>query len=336
MRTWIVAAGMVLVGVGAGCTGGDDDDDGAGGQGSALLSELDAIAVDTTGKVQAFSLGSAPNAFYQSYLPIFTADINLQFGGTCPTKTEEGSTVTYTGGCTDDDGDTWAGTAVQSMSGAGSSISYEGFGFASITSCGGMGYATGGTWDGGIELSGTPAPGASISFEADLVVELEALDESDCSTGTQAWGVVLAGEMSEGSQDGDGDGEPDTQIFSGSGQVGVDVLVGDVSIEGKVETETLDEVVTTTFTSDTSFTLCSTEALSGETTHEGGGSVTVITYDGDTDCDADSTVTWTLDGTAQGEVAGVACSVAAVGAPATGVLWLTGGCCLVLALRRRR
>ena len=338
MRVWIgcLAASVSLIA--AGCSGEEKDgDDGLrANAGSILLEELDPVAVDGTAKVIAFQLGSAPNAFYQSYLPMFTADLNLQFGGTCPTKTEDGDTVTYTGGCTDDDGQAWSGTAVQEMSGTSSVVSYEGFGFLSTTSCGGVGYQTGGTWEGAIALSGMPAPGAAIDFQTDLVAELQTLDEESCETATQAWAIVYEGEMSEGSEDGDGDGEPDTQIFSGSGEIGVDVILGDVSIEGKVETSTIDEKVTTTFTSDSSFTLCTTEALSGETTHESDGHVTVVTYDGATDCDDESTVTWSYDGVDQGEVAGVGCTVSGVGHRGSGLIAMSIAAALALLVRRRR
>ncbi len=54
---------------------------------------------------------------------------------------------------------------------------------------------------------------------------------------------------------------------------------------------------------------CEHEAASGTTTLRAGGTEVVITYDGATDCDEESTVQWSLNGTPQGELAGIPCSI---------------------------
>src|SRR5207237_7006940 len=81
---------------------------------------------------------------------------------------------------------------------------------------------------------------------------------------------------------------------------------------------------------------CFSEAHSGTTTLTGGGKTAVITYDGGTDCDEEGTVTWTLDGVDQGEVAGVACTVTGVHGRASGSLLLAAGAIAIALSRRRR
>lgn len=324
---------LLLFVVGAGCDK-KDETSGSNGAGATLLADLDEVAVDSTGRVLAFSMASAPNAFLQSYLPILTADISLQFGGTCPTKTESGATTTYTGGCTDEEGQTWSGSATLEQGESGGTIEYDGFGFASTTSCGGMGYPSSTEWNGRLEMGGMPTPGGAGTFETDLRVDLTGPDEDDCSASTYAWAFDYAGTFEEG-PDGDGDSEPDAQIYDGEGEFGILIVSGDPSLEGRVSAETVDEIVVTTFTSDTSFTLCQTEALSGTTTIEAGGQTTVITYDGDTDCDEESTVTWSLDGASQGELAGIGCSVATTrSSSGAGIAFLLLGGVSLLVLRR--
>lgn len=68
--------------------------------------------------------------------------------------------------------------------------------------------------------------------------------------------------------------------------------------------------------------VCRDEAISGQTTVSVANGVAVFRYDGETDCDEESTVTWTLDGVDHGEISGVSCAaVAAEDAP-----WLASRC----------
>ena len=324
----------LLFAVGFGCEK-KDDAGGSNGAGATVLADLDEIAIDSTGRVLAFSMASAPNAFLQSYLPILTADIALQFGGTCPSKTETGNETVYDGNCTDGDGQEWFGTATLTQGAGGSSIEYDGFGFLTVTSCGGTGYDTSSLWSGSFEMGGTPSPTGEGTFSTDLRVDIVGLDEDDCSTSTSAWAFDYSGTFAPG-PDGDGDTEPDAQINSGEGRFGILMVSGDPSLEGRVDAETTDEVVVTTLTSDTSFTLCQSEALSGTTTLEAGGHSAEITYDGDTDCDAEPTVTWTLDGAAHGELAGVGCSVALPARRVSGAALVLAALAVLAPIARRR
>lgn len=315
---------------GAGCDGGEGG--GGAAEGSRLLETLPAVSVDTTGKLLAFSQASAPNVFYQSYLPILTADLAGQFGGTCPSKATDGAKTVYEGGCTAD-GTEWIGTATVTQSGTESEIRYDGFGFLSTTSCGNASHATASEWNGKMTVGGLSPSSSGGAFEVDLRLDLEDPDDG-CVTTVSAMGVVYSGSFDPNGPDGDGDGEPDAQIFEGSGELGIEMISGgDPGAEGKVAAQTADEVVVTTFAASTSFTLCQTEALSGQTTIEGDSHTTEILYDGDTDCDESSTVMWRLDGADRGEASGIGCSVAATSSPAfygTALLGL-----LALFARRR-
>jgi len=323
MRHVVVLAAMA--GLSFGCAGGDEGG-GSSGPGAELLGALTAVAVDSTADVIGFSGGSAPNAFFFSYLPIVNADLALQLGGTCPTVTESGSTTVYEGGCSAN-GTTWMGTATVSASSGGQEVDYEGFGSMSVTSCGGAGYDTQIVWTGRLELGGTPS---SSTFDSDVRADLDGIDEEDCSVSVGSLGIDYRGSFSEV--------DDDTMIFDGSGDFGFDLVSGGDAgyVEGRVDAETTDEVVVTTFTSDTSSGLCQTEALSGTTTFEGEGRTTVITYDGATDCDDASTVTWTLDGADQGEVSGVSCSVTGVSGRAFPAALVLGAALAFVARRRLR
>lgn len=323
MRQVVVVA--AVAGLSVGCAGGD----GGGGSsdaGAELLGALTAVAVDSTADVAGFSGGSAPNAFFFSYLPIFNADLALQLGGTCPTVTESGSSTVYEGGCSSN-GTTWTGTATVRASSGGQDIQYEAFGSMTITSCGGAGYETEIVWTGHLDLGGTPS---SSTFDSDVRADLDGIDEDDCSASVGSVGIDYRGSFSEVDED--------TMIFDGSGAFGFDLVSGGGAgyVEGRVDAGTTDEVVVTTITSDTSGALCQTEALSGTTTFEGDGHTTVITYDGATDCDAASTVTWTLDGADQGEVSGVSCSVTRVDGRGFPAAILLGAALALGALGARR
>ncbi len=115
-------------------------------------------------------------------------------------------------------------------------------------------------------------------------------------------------------------GEPEHQVWNGSGVWS--------DIDGRFEAETVDQVFDEA--------ICVSEALSGFTRVRG-ESEAVFTYDGATDCDEDSTVTWTLDGEPQGELSGVSCAVGRLpGSRGPAALVLGGLFALAWRGRRRR
>jgi uncharacterized protein (TIGR03382 family) len=108
------------------------------------------------------------------------------------------------------------------------------------------------------------------------------------------------------------------QKWSGKGWIGS-------ASSGKLEVSTVDQILD----SET----CQHESLSGSTTFKAGKSTVVVTYDGATDCDEDSTAHWSLNGQDQGEMAGIGCSA---GGGGMGLAWGALVALLPLLPRRRR
>src|SRR5262245_21314766 len=103
-----------------------------GGPGGDALDDLpDAVLADDTATATRWAqMGSSPQVYGIAYSMVGAADFAIDLGATCPTKTESDTRVTYTGGCTDEDGDMWVGTAtVDSDPNTGdNTITYTGFG----------------------------------------------------------------------------------------------------------------------------------------------------------------------------------------------------------------
>ncbi len=97
-------------------------------------------------------------------------------------------------------------------------------------------------------------------------------------------------------------------LWNGSGTV---ERTGYFRPTGVVDAMTVDQLVD----DDT----CSGQPVSGTTTLHGRGDTAVITYDGATDCDPDQNARVSVNGKDRGLVAGINCSVANVGATASGV-----------------
>lgn len=230
----------------------------------------------------------------------------------CPKTTESETQTILEGGCTDEGGQTWHGKAISNANG----ITYDGFGFTGEDPCGeGETAPTELTLDGHATLSSTT--GEVVSFSVELELTVVEVDEETCAPTGASGAFDYDGTVVSPSGNIDTE-EPST--WNGSGQVALDGF-------GRVDVATVDEVVDDA--------ICESEAISGETTvrSDSGGEV-VIAYDGATDCDPESTVTWSLDGASQGEISGVSCS--AGGKPASGQTLGLLGLIAGLALARRR
>ncbi len=291
--TLVLAATLVA------CKGGDTDDTGGGDPFDAFEP---ADLTDPVVVVEMANNASAPNAYTLAVL--FGAALENE-DGTCPTRSETDGSVTYTGGCTDSDGDVWVGSAVVNQTGESSGvITYEGLGVTSTEDCDG-----GGTVETTELFDGTVTISEDGSFEIDMTGSGTDVDAAACTGQDSTFAIEYSGSQVE---------ESDAVTrWSGQGRFGT-------SLRGMVEMSTADEI-----TDDDG---CSSEAESGSTTMSADGHEVVITYDGATDCDPESTVTWTLDGADQGELEGVECGTG-FGASA-----MTAGMALllVLGLRRRR
>lgn len=227
----------------------------------------------------------------------------------CPKETQSGNTLTVQGNCTDSTGRKWSGRLRKESEAVGSytgKFVYEDFGYEDTTECGGKQVARKIIFKGIVDITG---PEEERKFDVDVVVDREGPEEETCAVkkGSSAWDY-------EGTIK---DFGKDLQTWSGSGRVGESDL-------GVVFAETSEERLDSR--------TCVNEASSGSTTIKAGKDTVVITYDGATDCEEPPTVQWSLNGTAKGELVGVACS--APGGASAG--WIVSALCAAALLRRRR
>lgn len=246
----------------------------------------------TPGNIRALAGSSSPNIFTIGI--IIAAVPSLQNDPNCPVVTATPSETTYEGGCTTMDGTNVVGRAVMHQTADGDgTIDYQGWGFGENTDCKGAPVENLVTYTGAMNYDKT-APGAG-SFTLEVQVDAKAADPQSCATfeSTAAYdyaGSFIGTEKTDGSID-----LQQKTTWQGSGQLGIALL-------GKADLKTEDEVIESS--------VCDTEAASGSTTISSLGDTAVILYDGATDCDMDSTVTWTLNGVPQGELTAVRCSLA--------------------------
>jgi hypothetical protein len=223
---------------------------------------------------------SAVGVYVHAYEPIGFADGEVMFAdAACPATSDNGETVTITGGCTDKDGTQWVGKATIVRSGEDRTLTFDGY---------------------EKQNGGNPASTARGTVAVSLTLSGEHRFDVD---------LVLAGGITTtidyvGTVAGGYDG-PTT--WNGSGTVKREGLAEPV---GTVEATTVNEVL------DNS--VCSGQAVSGKTTLRLGDDVAVITYDGARDCDPDEAAGWSFNGEDQGLITGIVCSVGAPGAGARG------------------
>jgi hypothetical protein len=279
-----------------GCGGSDDDDvtPGGGSGASVVLDGMDPLPLEP-GNVRALTSASAPNLFAAGVIVLTLADVADD--PTCPKITEEGDTKTYAGGCTDASGQEWTGTAtIDGVDTDDATIRYDNFGTRKRQECQGASGTTELAYDGTMHARKIEAGHAS--FDLDLRFAVSGMAEGSCAEVDAQGAYDYAGEV-EGMEQAPGIELDGPTVWNGSGRVGYTTL-------GRVDASTADERL--------DGSKCSTEALSGTTTLRSVGDAAVIAYDGATDCDESSTVTWTLNGKDQGELVGVRCTYG----PATG------------------
>jgi MYXO-CTERM domain-containing protein len=268
---------------------------------------------DDAASATKWAKASAPQLFMLGFTPLVVAEATLSVGGeTCPTKTVNGATTTYTGGCTEMDGTPWTGTATQTGQPMGS-IEYVDFGTTGTSTCNATEYPSTFKYNGTIVPS-TTVPGMST---IKVTAEITGPDETNaCQPRTGTFAIDYAFTLRKGTHDADGDGDTDDTYWSGTGKYGT-------SFDGSVDAMTTEEKLEDE--------LCGDEALAGVTQVSAGGHAYTITYDGATDCDAESTVHWAYDGTDRGELTGISCSTG--GSPRSTLLVLVA---VGFVVRRRR
>ncbi|HZO12092.1 MAG TPA: hypothetical protein VFB62_02505 [Polyangiaceae bacterium] len=313
MRHFLLSLMLASALVG-GCGGDDDDDREEEPDDPSILDSYPPLVL-SPGNVAAFATASAPNMFMIGI--VLLAVPGLEQDPLCPKVTEAATEVTYEGGCTTMDGTRIVGKAVVRQTAQGqATINYFGWGMGGTEVCQGANVDSMVTYTGLMTYSKTATGAASF----DLEVELDATghDPDSCATLTTTaaydyTGSFVGSETVEGNID-----LEQSTTWNGSGLVGTAIL-------GKLSTATQNEVV--------DGNVCDTEAASGTTTLRSGTDTAVITYDGASDCDMESTVQWSFNGAAQGELTGVRCSASPGPARPS---WLGWGLALGLFVRRRR
>jgi hypothetical protein len=283
---------VVLTAFASACTGSKSDATLAGYPDAPLKDMVDA---------KKWSQISAPNAYAIGLVPTLIIGASSLDGGTpdCPVQMKTDTTLHVSGGCTDAMGRQWFGTMDQQQDtpdGGTGQISYSGFGYSGMTACSGQMLETKVTYDGTVTVTGSQD---NQQFTVDVTSTASGPDTS-CAMKNGSQATSYQGTITANS------------TWNGSGSTGN-------SVDGKVHGVTKDEVLNGP---------CNSEAQSGTTTITAGSDTVVITYDGATKCDPSSTVQWSLNGAAMGELTGVRCS-ASVGL-------LTAAAALSLLRRRRR
>lgn len=243
----------------------------------------------------------------------------------CPVVTQRGDTRTFTGGCTDSEGRTYVGSAtVVTQTDGTLRATLENFGSTTTERCVDITRS--------VTLTGT-ATGTYVvdqsdgSFTADIKGNTASADRSACTVRTDTVAVSFTGTYARTGADEDRDGQPDQQVWNGTGRIGI----GSV---GQWETTTRDERIDPA--------TCPTEPTGGTLEARSGGHTVVISYDGASSCQrtGSPTAPWTFDGVQQSEQTRVtACSVGLVGAGSKGMVAGVAAACalgMAAAWRRRR
>ena len=276
--------------------------------------------------VRVFSQASSPNVLLLS-LSLVTIVTNAADSDGCPVvaKDKKAGIVTFTGGC-EAGGLSVTGTMTLALDDVDNPTQQtvefsKDFLIEQEQPCDATGSVTN-----RIGVSGTMIFQESGVFDVDIALLGSDIDTKACTSFPNDSLLDYQGTTSTGFEIGDGETETTTTttsgpekpaVYSGSGRYATTSIA-----TGKVDAVTDNEQIL----GDT----CNTEALSGTTTLTTDANEVVITYDGASDCDPESTVTWTLNGAAQGELEDVACST---GATPASFMMLLG---TLFLLRRRR
>ena len=272
----------------------------------AFLAEIPEADLSTAEQVTIWSQTSAPNLFMQVLVPTFMVGDQIsqwQEAGNsglpdCPVYTGYDETGQVVGmeasvvgdGCTDFKGTQWLGSNTQSMSKDGNILLVNN-GFGTI------GPSPECTDRNDTLLIHSYTEWSYLSEDTVEIDMLSALDAVTHTTDSSCMPVedglatdVVMTQLTEMV----GDAEQNTWNHVGHAAINSD------GVTGHMDVETTDEV--------TNDSLCTTEALSGTTRFTTSTQTAAVHYDGATDCDLESTVTWTLDGVGQGEISGISCA----------------------------
>jgi hypothetical protein len=266
---------------------------GCGGEGAGPLGDAKDVKVWAT-------TASALGVYANIHGPVAYANGKTTFPDpNCPVTSDDGTTVTISGGCTEQGGYEWVGSvsAVRSDNG---DLSLEFMDYATYSDP---------------EARNTQSGRAEVRRLED---ELHEFDVDITLEGGVTTRIDYQGRV-EGTYDA-------PTVWSGSGSVSRE---GPANPRGSITASTLAELVDND--------VCAGQPVSGETSLKAGGQTAVIYYDGASDCDDTATVRWSLDGEDRGRLPGIVCSVGHAGghgAPRA-PLWVALGLLLGFAARRR-
>ncbi len=243
---------------------------------------------------------SAVAVYVHADQPVAFADKQHTFkDASCPSTTDDGTTVTIGGECLDSTGRQWLGQATVVRSGTGDKdLTLKGYGSFNDPN---MKAVT----DGTVQLR--RLNDTLHTFNVDLV------KKGGMTTTIQYNGEVQGGYDA-----------PTT--WSGSGSVQRQGLVAPT---GTVQATTVKQLLNDD--------LCVGQAASGQTSIVMDDHTAVITYDGAQDCDKDKAARWRLDGEDMGLITGITCAAGVSDARhRAGALLLLAAGLVLLGLRRMR
>lgn len=272
---------------------------------NAIKSSLSEANISNTDRIADWASASAPNAFLNVYLPVLLIQshiANYQAEGNtglpaCPALTgfdqsgqPTGAEWSAEGGCVDHMGTEWTGSYVLTMQDPYTAeMVADGFGQRTPSmECSGK--VDSYELKQYITMSSQPDGSMSLDILVANVSET-AMASAGCELVESGLGFDV--ELSRQVEQIDGS---EKSTYSHEGEA----LFQEYTHQGYLNVETENEVVHDA--------VCSTEALSGTTTVSNSTDTAVITYDGETDCKEEGTVTWSLNGAQQGEVSGVSCA----------------------------
>jgi hypothetical protein len=234
-------------------------------------------SLDNADNVRTWAITASAVAVYShAHTPVSFADGRRSFNDTtCPTTTDDGTTVTIAGDCTDSSGTQWLGSATVARTATGdSTLTVDEFGSF-----------------GDPNLRATTT--GKVAFRR-LGQSLQEFDADLVRKGGLTTTITYLGRV---------EGNYDTRtVWNGSGEVERQGLVAPT---GVISATTVNETV------DNS--VCSGQPVSGQTTINTSTQTAVVSYDGATDCDADDAARWSVDGEDRGLITGISCQAAAPG-----------------------
>jgi MYXO-CTERM domain-containing protein len=212
---------------------------------------------------------SALGVFAIGYEPLGFADGAHRFQDpACPVTSDDGTTVTIQGGCADNKGTTWAGTATLVRDGSARRITFDGYGNDAFL---GMERTSG-------RFDVIATDGGTHMFDVDV------RRSGGIETSIRYTGTVKGGYQGR-------------TVWNGSGRI---VRDGITINSGGVDAVTVDQV--------RDDVVCAGQGASGTTKLTSDGHEVIIAYDGATDCDPDAAARWTRDGADRGTIKGISCS----------------------------